>query len=240
MFLHLNCNLKLCLKGKIMPDEIIEEVQTPETDNLEVDTPEVAAAEVSETVDPVEAVVQERLAQMKANMDRMSKERDDALKVKNQMEADAKAAKIAQLEKDGKLQEVAEMKIADLEAKLSIYQAENTKLNRDSVLQNALAGLDFKNDRSREMAYKDIVEQLSQTEDGGWRHNSGTSIDDFVAGYSKSEDNSFLFRVKSNTGSGAANNAGVSNISQKKSMSEMSTSEMLAAAEKGQLGSFNL
>jgi hypothetical protein len=170
----------------------------------------------------------------------MSSERDEALKVKNQMEADAKAAKIAQLEKDGKLQEVAEMKIADLEAKLSIYQAENTKLNRDSVLQNALAGLDFKNDRSREMAYKDIVEQLSQTEEGVWRHTSGTSISDFVTGYSKSEDNSFLFRVKSNTGSGAASNNLSSNTSTKKSLSQMSTSEMLAAAQKGELGSFNI
>ena len=52
-----------------MPDEIIEEVQTTETETPEVETPEVEATESSETVDPVEAAVQERLAQTKEGFD---------------------------------------------------------------------------------------------------------------------------------------------------------------------------
>jgi len=169
----------------------VEEVEA--TEAVAEEAPVVEDAPVEEAKeDPIQAAVDAQLAKMKANMDRMAKERDEALTIKNQMEADVKAAKIKQLEADGKLQEVAEMKIADLESKLKVYESENTKLNRDVVLNNRLSSLDFRNDRSRDMARKDIVDQLVQDANGAWSHKSGASIDDFVESYSKSEDNSFF------------------------------------------------
>lgn len=245
MFSRIDFNtIKLYLKGKTMSIEEnkVEEVVAPEA-VVEADAPvaeaETPAVEAEEKVDPIQAAVDAQLAKMKANMDRMAKERDDALTIKNQMEADAKAAKIKQLEEDGKLQEVAEMKIADLEAKLKVFESENTKLNRDVVLNNQLASLDFKNDRSRDMARKDIVDQLTQDENGAWSHKSGVSINDFVESYSKSEDNSFLFRVKSNSGSGSTTPSAAPSMTEKKSIGEMTTEEVLRLAAKGQLGTFN-
>ena len=239
MFSRIENTIKLYLKGKTMSDEEnkVEEVEA--TEAVAEEAPVVEDAPVEEAKeDPIQAAVDAQLAKMKANMDRMAKERDEALTIKNQMEADVKAAKIKQLEADGKLQEVAEMKIADLESKLKVYESENTKLNRDVVLNNRLSSLDFRNDRSRDMARKDIVDQLVQDANGAWSHKSGASIDDFVESYSKSEDNSFLFRVKSNSGSGSTTPSAAPNMTKKKSISEMTTDEVLNLAAKGQLGSF--
>lgn len=88
------------------------------------------------------------------------------------------------------------------------------------------------------MAYRDIVEQLVQNEDGLWVHKSGANIQEFIDTYSKSEDNSFLFRVKANTGAGTNASAGTPKMEDKKSLSQMSQAEVLALAAKGQLGSF--
>lgn len=213
----------------------VEEPSVNETVIAEAETPAPEAGEVAE--DALEAAVNERLSKMKANMDRMASERDEALKIKNQMEADAKSAKIKQLEEEGKLQELAEMKIADLEAKLKVFEAENVKLNRDNVVNNKLSALEFRNDRSRDMARKDIVDQLVQSEEGVWEHKSGVGINDFIESYSKSEDNSFLFRVKSNSGAGTSANLSQTNASsEKKSILDMSTDEVLALAAAGKLG----
>ena len=72
-----------------------------------------------------------------------------------------------------------------------------------------------------------------------WVHKSGTNIQDFIVAYSKNEDNSFLFRVKANTGAGTATPSGQSNTTEKKALSQMSQEEVLALAAKGQLGSFS-
>lgn len=186
--------------------------------------------------DPVEALVQERLAKMKSNMDRMARERDEALKKAAELEQKEKAAKIKALEEEGKHKEVAEMRIAELQAQLKMFEEENTRLNRDSVLSGVLSSLEFRNERSREMAYRDIVEQLVQNENGQWLHKSGTTIRDFVESYSKSEDNSFLFRVKTNSGAGTGNTAGTPNMDKPRKLSEMSQDEVLKLAASGKLG----
>ena len=131
------------------------------------------------------------------------------------------------------------MKLAEAQAKLKVFEEENTKLNRDSVVNSQLTTLDFRNDRSREMAYRDIVEQLVQNENGTWVHKSGTSIQEFVNSYSKNEDNSFLFRIKANSGAGTSAAAAPSNTTEKKSLNQMTQEEVLALASKGQLGSFS-
>ena len=213
--------------------ETIESTETPEQETVQETVSE------EQENDPIEQAVNDRLAKMKENMDRMAKERDAALKKAAEVEQAKKQADIKRLEEEGKLQEALEMKLAEAEAKLKVFEEENTKLNRDSVVNSNLATLEFRNERSRQMAYRDIVEQLVQNENGTWVHKSGTTIQEFIDSYSKSEDNSFLFRVKANTGAGTSTPSGSSNTTEKKSLSEMTQSEVLALAAKGQLGAFN-
>jgi len=100
---------------------VIEEVETVDT-NAQEDIEQKPEAPQEETeVDPVEKAVQERLQQMKSNMDRMSKERDEALKKAAEIEQAKKQAEIERLEQDGKLQEALEMKLAEANAKLKVF-----------------------------------------------------------------------------------------------------------------------
>jgi len=223
------------MENQVENEVVTEDVTTPEAAPV-VETEKTVTTPESE----VEALVNERLAKMKENMDRMSKERDDALKMKADMEAKAKEDAIARMKEEGKLQEALEMELADAKAKLASYQEQNVKLSRDNVLSQALAGMDFRNDKSRDMARREIVEQLSQGEEGAWVHSSGMTISDFVESYAKSEDNSFLFRPKTNSGAGTGTPAGAPSTDVSKSIGEMSTTEILALAAKGKLGNFNL
>lgn len=217
---------------------VIENEETVETVQEETEQPEAPEAKTDE-VDPIEAAVQDRLKQMKDNMDRMVRERDEALKKAAEVEQAQKAAEIERLEAEGKLKEALEMKLAEANAKLKVFEEENTKLNRDNVVNTQLATLEFRNERSRQLAQRDIVEQLVQNENGAWVHKSGSSIQEFIDSYSKNEDNSFLFRVKANSGAGTATPSAPSQTDIPKSLSEMTSEEVLAMAAKGQLGQFN-
>jgi len=216
------------------------ETTVVENEAVETAAPvEAPVAAEPKPADDVESIVAERLAQMKENMNRMSKERDEALKLKAEMEQSKKDADISRMKEEGKLQEALELEVADLKAKLGVYEVETTKLRRDGVLNDALAGMEFRNDKSRDMARREIVDQLVQDESGGWKHNSGSNINDYVAAYAQSEDNSFLFRVKSNTGAGSGSPAGAPSTDVSKAIGDMSTQEILALAAKGKLGSYN-
>jgi len=212
-----------------------ETVETVQETTEQPDAPEAK----TDNVDPIEAAVQDRLQQMKQNMDRMVKERDEALKKAVEIEQAQKAAEIERLEAEGKLKEALEMKLAESNAKLKVFEEENTKLNRDNVVNNQLSNLEFRNERSRQLAQRDIVEQLVQNENGAWVHKSGSSIQDFITSYSKNEDNEFLFRVKANTGGGNSNNTAPMPSSETKSISQMTTDEILNMAAKGQLGNYS-
>jgi len=225
-----------------MENQVENEVVTEEVTTPQVDAPvvEETVEDVKSPADEVEALVNERLAKMKENMDRMAKERDDALKLKADLEAKSKEDAIARMKEEGKMQEALEMELADARAKLASFEEQNTKLTRDNVLNQALAGMEFRNDKSRDMARREIVESLIQGEEGAWVHSSGMTISDFVESYAKSEDNSFLFRTKTNSGAGTGTPAGAPSTDVSKSIGEMSTTEILALAAKGKLGNFNL
>lgn len=213
------------------------EVLKAELDKLEAELVKAEAGN-GDNKDDIEAIVEERLAKMKANMDRMAKERDEALKAKAEVEKAKKDAEIARMKEEGKMQEALEMELAEAKAKLDLYQKDITSLRRDGVVNDALATLEFRNEKSREMARREITDELIQNEEGMWVHKSGTSIKDFILAYSKNEDNSFLFKVKSNSGAGTGTPSGAPNTDKPKAIGEMSTQEILALAAKGQLGKF--
>jgi hypothetical protein len=220
-------------ENNVVNEEVVVEAPVEDTAAEEVETTEAPK-------DDIESIVEERLAKMKANMDRMASERDEALKMKAEMESSAKEATIARMKEEGKLQEALEMELAEAKAKLEVFAKETTQLKRDGVLNDALAGMEFRNDKSRDMARREIVDQLVQNEEGAWLHSTGSNIRDYVEAYAKSEDNSFLFRVKSNTGAGTGNPAGAPSTDNTKAIGDLSTQEILALAAKGKLGNFNL
>ena len=210
------------------------------TDDVESEENRETQNSASETEALINKIVEERIAKAKAAIDKAYKERDEAVKKAVALEEERKAAKIAALESEGKHQEVAKMKIAELEEKLRLATEKNVQLTRDATVREALTGLDFRNEKSQQMAYRDIVDQLVQDEDtGAWVHRSGVSIKEFVSAFSKDENNSFLFRPKTNSGSGVG---GINSTGQKlnKKISEMTTEEILQAAASGKLGSFNV
>ena len=219
-------------------NQVEETVDAVEETTEAVETPETPTENTKDTSNDIEQIVEERLAKMKANMDRMAKERDEALRAKAEVEKAKKEAEIARMKEEGKMQEALEMELAEAKAKLDLYEKDITSLRRDGVVNDALAGLEFRNEKSREMARREIVDNLVQNEEGQWVHTSGTSIKDYIDSYSKSEDNSFLFKVKSNSGAGTSAPSGAPNTDAKKSIGEMTTQEVLALAAKGGLGNF--
>jgi colicin import membrane protein len=220
-----------------------EFLEDGETINPEFDASNVATSTSTnkETEDIINRLVEERLAKIKGSLDKAYQERDAAVKERVRLEEEKKQAKMKSLEEEGKHKEVAEMKLAELQEKLAIAESKVTELSRDRAVKDALAGLEFRNERSGQMAYRDIVDQLVQDpETGAWIHKSGVSIKDYVSQYSKNEENSFLFRAKTNSGTGAGGIDGTPKFNSNKKISEMTTEEILQLASSGKLGSFNL
>jgi len=98
----------------------------------------------SDTEAVINRVVEERLAKIKANLDKAYQERDNAVRERVRLEDEAKQAKLKQMEADGKHKEIAEMKLAELTEKLALAESKVTQLTRDSAVRNALTGLDFR------------------------------------------------------------------------------------------------
>lgn len=213
----------------------------PEFQADQVDNAGGGAPNNKDTEDMINRLVEERLTKIKGSLDKAYQERDAAVRERVRLEDEAKQRKMKALEDEGKHKEVAEMKLAELTEKLALAESKVTELTRDGAVRNALTGLDFRNDRSSQMAYRDIIDQLIQDpETGAWIHKSGVSIKDFVGQYVKNEDNSFLFKPKSNSGGGGNNMNGTPKLDPNKKLTEMSSEEVLALAASGKLGSFNL
>lgn len=194
-----------------------------------------------DTEDMINKLVEERLSKIKASLDKAYAERDAAVRERVRLEEKEKQSKLKALEDEGKHKEAAEMRLAELQEKLVIAESKVVELSRDSAVKDALTSLDFRNDRSSQMAYRDIIDQLIQDPDtGSWIHKSGVSIKDFVSQYAKNEDNAFLFKPKTNSGAGTGGVGGTPKLDPNKKISEMSTEEVLQLAASGKLGAFSL
>jgi hypothetical protein len=191
----------------------------------------------------VKAAVAEQLKDIKGKLDGANSQRDEALKKLAEKELAEKDARKKQLEEEGKHKELMEIAIADKDKEIASLKAENEvlkgKLNvlsRDNVLREALSGLEFRNDKAANVAFKELVSELEKDEEGNWKHKSGKSIKEAVADFAADETQSFLFKAKVNTGGGSGgkpNTAGGSD--QNKSLFSMKTEDVLRMAERGEL-----
>lgn len=181
----------------------------------------------------VDAEVSKAIKNIKSNLDNAYSERDNALAAVAEAKSEKQKAEIEALEKQGKHSEVMQMKIAEMSAKLETYEQKNTELSRDNAVRSQLNSLNFKSDKAANMAYQDIVGSLKKDATGNWIHENGLSISDAVSSYSKDDNNAFLFSVKANAGSGINPAKPASGNNPVKSIKEMSTDELLANIEKG-------
>lgn len=184
----------------------------------------------------VKEKVNEELKEIKGKLDAAFRGRDEALRKLAELEQEAKEKHLKQLEDEGKHAEALKLKLAEKEAKLEALEKRNTELSRDVKVRATLSGLNFRNDRAVEVAYKEIVSQLKQNENGIWVHTSGVSLEDYITAFAKDEDNAFLFKAKGNSGTGLDN---MSNDKpggkEKKSLFEYSQAELIRLAQEGKL-----
>jgi len=208
------------------------EIQTPSTE--EAMNTEATAPSTDELEKIVAARVQEELQNIKGKLDSAYAQRDEAVKKAVAYEEERKQVEINRLEEEGKHKEAADLKMAELTARLEERDKQITELTRDNVVRDALKGLDFRNDTAADFAYKDVVSQLIQDENGQWVHRTGASVKDFIESFRKDEDKDFLFKPKQSSGSGQTpNQMSDAGLNLNKPLSEMSTEEIMAAAAAG-------
>jgi colicin import membrane protein len=188
----------------------------------------------------VQEKVAEQLKDTKKLLDNAYKQRDEALAKQAEIERKEKEAELKRLEEQGKHKEIAELKLAEANAKLAALEKQNTELSRDVAVRDALKGLDFRNAKAFEMAQKEIVDQLIQNDKNQWVHRSGISINDFVTAFASAEEQSFLFKVKASSGAGTQNSSnnggGGSGSGENKSLFSMSQAEVIKLAAEGKIG----
>jgi hypothetical protein len=177
-----------------------------------------------------------QLKDIKGKLDNAFKARDEAFAKAAAMEQQIKADEVKRLQAEGKHKEVLEIQLAEERAKREATEKRNTELSRDIAVRSALNGLPFRNERATELAYKEIIAGLVQREDGVWTHSSGVSIQTFVEEFAKDEEQSFLFKTKSNSGGGSrSSDLGGGAPAKPKSLFNMSQADVLKLAAEGKL-----
>jgi len=171
------------------------ETEATTTPELDLSSPEAKKM--------MESMVAEQLAQMKENMNKMSKQRDEAMRKAVELEESAKAAKLEKLEAEGKTSEALQMKLDEALARVEALTGVNTSLTRDHQVEKLLSEQQFRNATAKEMAKSQIVGQLKQDAEGMWVHATGAPLSEFVQSFAKDEENAFLFKPKQSTGASA-------------------------------------
>ncbi len=194
------------------------------------------------SVDPVQKLVEEKVREavkdIKTKLDSAYSSRDDALKKLAEIEQFRKQEEIKRLQEDGKHKEALELQLAEERAQRAAYEKRVVELTRDMELRNALGTYSFKNDSAFNMAYREVVEQLTQDDKGIWRHKSGIPLKDFVRQFAEAEENAFLIKSKVSSGSGSSSTTKTPNTSSGldgKSIFALSQEEVLKMAREGKL-----
>jgi hypothetical protein len=184
----------------------------------------------------VEERINESLKPIKEKLDKAYSARDEALRKIAEYEQKEKEAELKRLQEEGKHKEAYEMQLAEERAKREAIEKRNIELTRDLEVKNVLTSVEFRNDRAAEIAYKEVVTQLVQNENGAWVHRSGVSIRDFIKSFVDDDNNAFLLKPKASSGSGSTSvKPSVSSGSEKKSLFSMSQEEVLKMAREGKL-----
>jgi DNA repair exonuclease SbcCD ATPase subunit len=216
-------------------DNVNDNQDDNDTNSQDLSNKKASLAEEHQAL--LKQMVAEELKQMKANVDKAYKKAEETTRENARLKAEAQEKQRKQLEDEGKHYEAAKLKLAELEEEKKILQDRLTSVTRDRELEKHLGSLEFRNDFARETAFKAILPELVQDEDGSWVHKSGASINDYLKAFAKDPNKDFLFKPKDNSGAGSNSNKNSASMSRPKTLSGMSTEELLALADSGKLGS---
>lgn len=173
-------------------------------------------------------------AAFKAKMDAAYKARDEALDKVKEFEDKERAAEIQRLKDAGEHEKAHAAEMAEKDAIIRSLTETNTKLTRDIEVSNVLNAYEFRNERAKELAKRDIVSELVKNDDGVWVHKDGTSIKEFVKVFAGLDENSFMFKPKNSNGLGN-DTTPTPTPNRKKSLFEMSQADVIKLAAEGKL-----
>jgi hypothetical protein len=183
----------------------------------------------------IQALIDAALKPIKSKLDKAYAARDAAEEKAEKLEKEKRDEKLRKLEEEGKHKEAYEIQLEEEREARRKAEAKATRLSRDNLLSEALRGLPFKNDKASNAAFNELVGEMVQDDEGNWKHKSGQSIRDVVKDFQKDEDNSFMFKVKANSGVGD-NPKPPSNPGNKAtSLFEMNDADVFKLAAEGKL-----
>lgn len=192
-----------------------------------------ATKTVTLTEAELEALVRERLKPIKGNLDNAFAERDAALAKAEAFEKKERDAEIARLTEEGKHKEAYEIQLAERDSKIAALSKRTTELSRDNELSAVLGSYTFRNEAAADMMRSKVLAELVQQDDGNWAHKSGVSIRDYVKVFSANEDNAFLFKQKTSSGTGSHGASPTPGTSTKTSIFDMTQDEVLTHIAEG-------
>jgi hypothetical protein len=183
----------------------------------------------------VQALIDAALKPIKSKLDKAYAARDAAEERAQKLEKEKRDAELKKLEAEGKHKEAFELQLEEEREARRQAEARATRLSRDNQLSEALRGLPFRNEKASNAAFNELVGEMVQDDNGNWKHKSGKSLRDVVKAFKEDEDNSFMFKVKANTGTGDTTRQPVNTANKDKSIFEMSQAEVLQLAREGKL-----
>ena len=211
-------------------------------DNQDDDNQDLAnkkATLADEHKELLKQMVADELKQMKSNVDKAYKQLETTTRENTRLKAESQDKQRKQLEDEGKHYEAEKLKNAELSETVKILNERLTSLTRDRELERHLSSLDFRNDYARETAFSNILQELVQDTDGAWVHKSGASIADYLKAFAKDPNKDFLFKPKENSGAGSTSAKNTAAAGRPKSLSGLTSEELLSLAANGKLGTYN-
>lgn len=202
----------------------------PETD----DTISMTAAELSAKID---AELDNRLKQLKTNLDAAYAKLEAANAKIAKTESDAREAELQRMEKEGQKVEALEARLEERDAAIAKLNDRVVELTRDVELREKMNGLPFRNNRAADVAYREIVSNLVQNDKGVWQTSAGKSIKEYVEEFANDPEQSFLFKAKQSSGSGTESTSsgnGGGGSSGNKSLFDMPQDEVLERIRRGE------
>ena len=206
-------------------------------DNQDLSSKKATLAD--EHKDLLKQMVADELKQMKSNVDKAYKQVEAVTRENTRLKAESQDKQRKQLEDEGKHYEAEKLKNAELSETVKILQERLTSVTRDRELEKHLSSLEFRNDYARETAFSNILQELVQDTDGAWVHKSGASIPDYLKAFVKDPNKEFFFKPKENSGAGSTSAKNTAAAGRPKSLSGLSSEELLNLAANGKLGTYN-
>ena len=216
-------------------DTTVDDDPKPEEDSTTVDDKGVTDLNAI-----AEKLAEERLKEIKKNLDEAFKARDEEKREKITLAAELEEAKKAIIEKEGEyVQKIAEEKVK-LEEENQLLKQKLVNQERATAINNSLSDTKFVNSFAKEQAVEYLKSQVKQEADGKWSHSSGVSLQDYVEKVMQRDERmAFWFETKVNSGprNNKSNNDNITSqgILDSDGKPKFSSEQLIRLAQKGHI-----